>query len=69
MCGGRRYLDGAHDGVRLADNSDYYRAELDGFGGIFDLEYSALRRAGNLGVSFRVARTGNKGPGWFKRTM
>lgn len=43
-------LDCGEDGVRLADNSNDDGTLLDSFLGIFDLEDTALRRAGEVGV-------------------
>ena len=43
-------LDCGEDGVRLADDANDDGTLLDGFLGIFDLEDTALRRAGEVRV-------------------
>lgn len=63
------YLDGAENGMGLADNANNYRTLLYSFGSIFNLEYSALGRARRCMVSLGASsnetapatRSANKG--------
>lgn len=41
------YLDGDEHGMCLANYTNDYGTLLHGLGGVFDLEYSSLRRAGS----------------------
>ena len=47
--GGRRYLEGDENNVRLAYEADDARTLLYSFGGVLDLEDAALGRAGSGG--------------------